>query len=94
LFQTFGPNSTAFIIPGELFPTRFRATCHGISAAAGKSGAIVALVGFIQLKDIGGNGAFIPYLFIIFAFFMLIGLAATFLLPETMGYSLEVLNSE
>ena len=37
-FQNFGPNTTTFIYPGELFPTRFRSTCHGISAAMGKLG--------------------------------------------------------
>jgi PHS family inorganic phosphate transporter-like MFS transporter len=34
-FQNFGPNSTTFIIPGELFQTRFRSTAHGVSAAMG-----------------------------------------------------------
>jgi PHS family inorganic phosphate transporter-like MFS transporter len=28
-------------IPAEIFPTRYRATCHGISAAAGKLGSVV-----------------------------------------------------
>ncbi|KAK2001764.1 hypothetical protein LX36DRAFT_688628 [Colletotrichum falcatum] len=32
-----------FIIPTEIFPTCYRCTCHGISAAAGKLGSIVAL---------------------------------------------------
>ncbi|GJE93809.1 phosphate permease [Phanerochaete sordida] len=31
-----GPSATTFIIPGEQFPTRHRATCHGLSAAVGK----------------------------------------------------------
>ncbi|CAB5348588.1 unnamed protein product [Rhizophagus irregularis] len=26
---------TTFIVPGEVFPTRYRSTCHGISAASG-----------------------------------------------------------
>ncbi|ELU36270.1 inorganic phosphate transporter [Rhizoctonia solani AG-1 IA] len=38
-FQNFGPNTTTFIVPGEAFPTRYRATAHGISAASGKLGA-------------------------------------------------------
>ena len=29
-------NATTWMLPGELFPTEVRATCHGISAAAGK----------------------------------------------------------
>lgn len=35
-FFNFGPNSTTFIVPGECFPTRYRSTSHGLSAAAGK----------------------------------------------------------
>ena len=45
-FQNFGPNTTTFIIPGELFPTRFRSTAHGISTASGKFGAIIAQIVF------------------------------------------------
>ncbi|KAJ6153653.1 phosphate:H+ symporter [Penicillium chermesinum] len=41
-FFNFGPNATTFIVPGECFPTRYRSTSHGISAAAGKIGAIIA----------------------------------------------------
>ncbi|KAJ5389385.1 major facilitator superfamily domain-containing protein [Penicillium cataractarum] len=33
-----------FLFNLEIFPTRFRATCHGISAACGKLGAIVILI--------------------------------------------------
>jgi hypothetical protein len=40
-FSNFGPNATTYIVPGEVFPTEIRATCHGISSAAGKLGAIV-----------------------------------------------------
>jgi len=31
-----------FQIPAEVFPTRYRCTCHGIAAAAGKLGSILA----------------------------------------------------
>jgi len=48
-FQNFGPNSTTFIVPGEVFPTRYRSTGHGISAASGKLGAIVAQVIVTQI---------------------------------------------
>lgn len=33
-----------FIIPAEIFPTCYRCTCHGISAAAGKLGSILAVL--------------------------------------------------
>lgn len=61
-FQNFGPNTTTFVIPGEVFPTRYRSTAHGISAASGKLGAIIAQVGFSQLKDIGGTNAFVKHM--------------------------------
>lgn len=94
-FTNFGPNSTTFIIPGEVFPTKFRSTAHGISAASGKLGAIISQVGFFQLKDLNGvKNSGIPMIIDIFSGFMLIGLLLTFLLPETKGKSLEELSGE
>eukprot|EP01135_Chromosphaera_perkinsii_P011609 Nk52_evm1s2453 gene=Nk52_evmTU1s2453 len=29
------------MIPAEVFPTKVRATCHGVSAASGKLGAVI-----------------------------------------------------
>ncbi|KFY50582.1 hypothetical protein V496_09295, partial [Pseudogymnoascus sp. VKM F-4515 (FW-2607)] len=43
LLFNLGPNTLTFIIPAELFPTRYRATCHGISACMGKLGSIVVV---------------------------------------------------
>ncbi|KAF7548367.1 hypothetical protein G7Z17_g7104 [Cylindrodendrum hubeiense] len=40
----FGANTLTFMIPAEIFPTCYRCTCHGISAAAGKLGSIVAVL--------------------------------------------------
>ncbi|KAG6286900.1 hypothetical protein E4U09_006470 [Claviceps aff. purpurea] len=40
----FGANTLTFIIPAEIFPTCYRCTCHGISAAAGKLGSILAVL--------------------------------------------------
>ena len=45
-FTNFGPNCTTFIIPSEIYPSSVRATCHGLSAAFGKVGAIVGAAGF------------------------------------------------
>lgn len=83
IYQNFGPNSTTFIIPGEVFPTRYRSTAHGISAASGKLGAIVAQVGFSRLINIGGKNKFLKHILEIFALFMLTGVFSTLLLPET-----------
>ncbi|KAJ1956688.1 hypothetical protein GGI12_005241 [Dipsacomyces acuminosporus] len=93
-FQNFGPNVTTFVVPGEVFPTRFRSTAHGISAAAGKLGAIVAQGGFMQLKDNGGKNAFIDHLLEIFALFMLIGFFTSFWIPESKGKALEEICDE
>lgn len=93
-FQNFGPNSTTFIVPGEAFPTRYRCTGHGISAASGKLGAIIAQVGFSRLKDIGGSNQFVKHILQIFAFFMLTGVFSTSLIPETNGRTLEDLSNE
>ena len=46
-FANWGPNSTTFIVPAELFPTKFKATGHGICAAIGKAGAIIGSFGFL-----------------------------------------------
>ncbi|CAG8490961.1 29942_t:CDS:2 [Gigaspora margarita] len=93
-FQNFGPNATTFIIPGEVFPTRYRSTGHGISAASGKLGAVVAQIGFVNLKDIGGKNRFMNRLILIFAAFMFVGIWSTLLIPETMNQSLEELSNE
>ena len=69
-FSNFGPNTTTFIVPGECFPTRYRSTGHGISAASGKMGAIIsqALIG--PLRNNGGPDAFMNHVMQIFALFM------------------------
>ncbi|KAI9000665.1 phosphate transporter [Trametes punicea] len=93
-FQNFGPNTTTFIVPGEAFPTRYRSTAHGISAASGKLGAIVAQVGFGKMVNIGGKNHFVKHLLEIFAFFMLTGVFSTLLIKETKQQSLEELSNE
>jgi PHS family inorganic phosphate transporter-like MFS transporter len=39
-FIDFGPNTTTFVLPAELYPTKYRTTGHGISAASGKLGQL------------------------------------------------------
>jgi MFS transporter, PHS family, inorganic phosphate transporter len=97
-----GPNTTTFIVPGECYPTRYRSTGHGISAAAGKVGAIIAQVICIPLltKDAPPNcsgSACSPWLnrlMQIFALFMLCGTLVSLLIPETKGVTLEELAGE
>ena len=65
-FQNFGPNTTTFIVPGEAFPTRYRSTAHGISAASGKLGAVISQVGFAQMANIGGTNKFVKHMCVCF----------------------------
>ena len=46
-FANWGPNSTTYIVPAELFPTQWKATGHGFCAAVGKAGAIIGAFGFL-----------------------------------------------
>ncbi|KAF4605756.1 hypothetical protein EYR40_004546 [Pleurotus pulmonarius] len=75
-------STAAFICyPAEVFPTRFRAFAHGISAAAGKAGAIISALVFNQLsKDIGT-----PAVLWIFFGCCVAGAFFTLLLPEVKG---------
>lgn len=81
-------------IAGECFPTRYRSTAHGISAASGKVGSIIAQVGFGLLKDIGGKNNWIDHLLEVFALFMLTGIFSSLFIPETKGKTLEELGDE
>ncbi|KAG2149045.1 major facilitator superfamily domain-containing protein [Suillus bovinus] len=93
-FQNFGPNTTTFVIPGEAFPTRYRSTAYGISAASGKLGAIISQVGFAQLINIGGTNRFVQHIMEIFAAFMLTGVISTLLISETKQRTLEDISNE
>ncbi|RDW64028.1 hypothetical protein BP5796_10530 [Coleophoma crateriformis] len=102
IFFNFGPNTTTFIVPGECYPTRYRSTGHGLSAASGKIGAIIAQVIASPLLSKGakpgcqGNACspWLPHLMQIFALFMLCGTLVSFLIPETKGRTLEEISGE
>lgn len=102
-FSNFGPNSTTFIVPAEIFPARLRSTCHGISAAAGKAGAIVGAFGFLYAAQDPTNGNQEPgyptgigirAALILLASCNALGFFFTFLVPETKGRSLEDISGE
>ena len=38
-------------IPAEAFPTRYRCTCHGISAASGRLGSVLGQIVITKLVD-------------------------------------------
>nr|UXE41667.1 AMF-inducible phosphate transporter Pht1;6 [Pteris vittata] len=103
-FANFGPNSTTFIVPAEVFPARLRSTCHGISAAFGKLGAIIGAFGFLYAsqdshegkQDAGySTGIGVQNALIMLAVVNALGLFCTyFFVPETKGQSLEDLSGE
>lgn len=103
LFANFGPNATTFVVPAEIFPARLRSTCHGISAASGKLGAMVGAFGFLyaaQSKDPAKTDAgFPPGIGIKNSLIMLgvinfFGMIFTLLVPESKGKSLEECSGE
>ena len=102
-FANFGPNATTFIVPAEIFPARLRSTCHGISAAAGKAGAIIGAFGFLyaaQSQDKAHvDAGYKPGIGVRNALFVLaacnlLGFLFTFLVPESKGKSLEEMSGE
>ncbi len=93
-FFQFGPNSTTFVIPGEVFPTRFRSTGHGICAATGKLGAIVSQFAAYNLNYGTPTANDLQGVFTGFAVCMFLGLLVTYWVPETKGKTLEELTGE
>lgn len=97
-FQNFGPNTTTFIVPGECYPTRYRSTAHGISAACGKVGAIIAQTALGTLINHNcpsdKKNCWLPHVMEIFALFMLCGLFLTYFIPETKRKTLEEISEE
>jgi PHS family inorganic phosphate transporter-like MFS transporter len=91
-FTQFGPNTTTFIYPAEIFPVQVRTTGHGVSAAAGKIGAFAGAYLFpvMLASSLGIRGAEV-----VAGLVSLAGLALTAaLLPEPKGKSLEELSRQ
>ncbi|KAL2463600.1 putative inorganic phosphate transporter 1-7 [Forsythia ovata] len=103
-FANFGPNATTFVVPAEIFPARLRSTCHGISAAAGKAGAIVGAYGFLyaaQSKDDPSKrdagypaGIGVKNSLIVLGVINILGMLCTLAVPEPKGKSLEEASKE
>lgn len=92
LFTEFGPNTTTFVYPAEIFPVTVRTTGHGTSAAAGKLGAFAGAYLFpvMLASPLGLRGAELAA-----AGICLAGLLLTVvLLPEPKGRSLEELTEQ
>lgn len=98
ILTTTGPNTTTFIVPGEVFPTRYRSTSHGISAASGKIGSIIGQGAISILRTHGATdkneAPWMDHVLEIYALFMLLGIFTTLLIPETARKTLEELSGE
>ncbi|KDQ27276.1 hypothetical protein PLEOSDRAFT_51304 [Pleurotus ostreatus PC15] len=77
-FFNFGTNMC--IIPAELFPSRYRASAQGLSAASGRCGAIFSSLFFNQLSKSVGTPVI---LWIFFAVSLLAVVVTLIFLPET-----------
>ncbi len=85
LFTEFGPNTTTFVLPSEVFPVEMRTTGHGIAAGVGKLGAFAGVFLVPQLqKGVGLRG-----MLVVAGASALLGVAVTFALPEPSQVSLE-----
>ncbi len=90
-FAEFGPNTTTFVYPAEIFPARLRTTSHGITATSGKIGAFVGTFAFPLLMTKFGLSAAMGTVAVV----AIIGLLVTwFLLPEPKGQSLEEISRD
>ncbi|MHB8220496.1 MAG: MFS transporter [Acidimicrobiales bacterium] len=88
-FVEFGPNTTTFVLPSEVFPVNVRTTGHGIAAGIGKFGAFVGVF-FVPLlvNSIGLRG-----MLVIAGGASLLGVGLTFLLPEPARRGLDEVSS-
>jgi MFS family permease len=84
-FIQFGPNTTTFVLPSEVFPVSMRTTGHGVAAGIGKLGAFIGvfLVPVLD-KSIGLRG-----MLLVAAGSAGLGYLVTLVLPETAGRTLE-----
>ncbi|KAJ7261367.1 major facilitator superfamily domain-containing protein [Mycena haematopus] len=87
-FFNFGANATTFVIPAEVFPTRVRGFSHGLSAACGKCGAIIAsLAVSIMSTNVGAQN--VLWLFCGIA---IVAIPFTLLIPETKDRDADVID--
>ena len=95
--SNFGPNTTSFVIPGEIYPAEVRATCHGLSAASGKLGAATGAYFFPLILGPQGSAhptreGMISAMYIC-SMVAIAGLLTTYLfIPKYDGKMLETIN--
>jgi MFS family permease len=88
VFTEFGPNTTTFVLPSEVFPVEMRTTGHGIAAGVGKFGAFVGVFLVPQLQTHWGLRGMLA----VAGAAALAGCALTFILPEPSQRSLDEMD--
>ncbi|KIJ08002.1 hypothetical protein PAXINDRAFT_158250 [Paxillus involutus ATCC 200175] len=81
---------TTYCYPAEVFPTKYRASAHGLSAACGKAGAIISALGFNTLTAKIGT----PAVLWIFFGCCIAGAGFTLILPEVAGRDPDAILAE
>lgn len=77
-----GPNATTFLLPAEVLPTQMRTSSHGLAAASGKIGALLATLFFPGMSAID--------LFVVTGYASVAGAVVTFwMIPNVAGLTLE-----
>jgi MFS family permease len=84
-FTEFGPNTTTFVLPSEVFPVEMRTTGHGIAAGIGKLGAFVGVFLVPTLDTRYG----LRTMLVIAGCAAVAGFGLSFLLPEPARQSLD-----
>jgi PHS family inorganic phosphate transporter-like MFS transporter len=89
-FVEFGPNTTTFVMPSEVFPVSQRTTGHGIAAGIGKLGAFIGVFVVPHLQhSIGLRG-----MLAVAAIAAGLGYLLTLVLPEPARRTLEDVSGE
>ncbi|WP_414633181.1 MFS transporter [Caldivirga sp. UBA161] len=88
-FINFGPNTTTFVVPAEVYPVSHRAMGHGISAAAGKAGAALSTLLLYPLLE-----AHVKELLVVYGIVSILGALLTIPLKETKNKDLESVSGE
>ncbi|EME29875.1 Probable metabolite transport protein GIT1 [Galdieria sulphuraria] len=83
-FSIFG-ECTTYMIPSEVFPTVLRGTCHGISAAFGRTGAVVGTQIFEPIQRAVNHGSHSDILGARVVFFINGGIAFIALVVSILG---------
>lgn len=83
----YGPNPATYVLPAEAFPVEVRTTFHGLSAAAGKIGAVVGTFIYTPIANASG---FASVMWLQFALSVLGAIVSVYCIAPTVGASAAV----